>query len=300
MEKEIGIIGQGKMGLNMSLRLLEKGWRVIAHDKDIGAKETLLQKQGDWVNSLEDLARGLPLPRVILMMVPHTNVDEVLHDLVDFLMPGDIIIDGGNSFFKDSIKRGKYLKERGINFLDVGISGGPEGARTGACLMVGGERNSYKYVEHLLKDLAREDFCKEDFLVGSIGAGHAMKMIHNGIEYGMMQALAEGFNLYRELPFNFALPQVAKILSRGSVIESRLVDWLIEAFKQRGESLDDVSGEVSHTGEGEWTVKTAEELKIPVAVIEEALRFRIDSKENSTFTGQILSALREQFGGHRV
>jgi 6-phosphogluconate dehydrogenase len=230
-------------------------------------------------------------------MVPHQAVDKVLQELLPFLQKGDTVIDGGNSPYKESIRRFKELKERGIYFLDVGVSGGPSGARNGACIMVGGGKEIFRKYKNLFRDLA----CTGGYAhMGKPGAGHFVKMVHNGIEYGMMQALAEGFALMKASPFDLNLTQIAKLYNHKSVVESRLVGWLHNAFSRHGEHLDDISGTVSHSGEGSWTVEAAEELGIPVPGIEGALNFRIQSQAHPSYTGQILSAVRNQFGGHEV
>lgn len=283
MRKEIAIIGLGKMGKNMRARLRQAGWKVLAFDKN---------------PALEKLVKGLARPRAVWLMVPAGKpVDEVIKGLVKFLQKDDIIIDGGNSFYEDSIKRGKILSKKGINFMDVGVSGGPEGARKGACIMVGGKKSVFDKLKPLFRDLAQKDGFQ---YVGRQGAGHFVKMVHNGIEYGMMQALAEGFNLMKKSRFGLNLKKVAELYNHGSVIESRLLFWLEQSLARHGENLGKVSGRVGATGEGEWTVKVAKKKKVPVRVIEEAVNFRKRSQKKPDYTGKILSALREQFGGHSV
>jgi len=184
-----------------------------------------------------------------------------------------------------------------LKFIDVGISGGPAGARYGASLMVGGERKDFDYLLPLFTDIAVPSGVQ--FFPG-VGAGHFVKMVHNGIEYGMMQALAEGFTILKRAKYRLDLARIADVYNHGSVIESKLVDWLENAFKLYSDNLKNISGKVKHTGEGEWTVKTAEELKLKTKVIEDALKFRIESEKNPSYTGKILSALRNQFGGHSL
>ena len=218
-------------------------------------------------------------------------------EFIQFLDKGDTIIDGGNSPYKDSIRRAKELDGKGIDFLDAGVSGGPSGARNGACIMVGGKRVVYRKFKNLFRDLsARKGYA----YVGKSGAGHFVKMVHNGIEYGMMQAIAEGFAVMKVSPFDLNLLKIADLYNHQSVIESRLVGWLKTAFKQYGEDLEYISGSVAQTGEGSWTVEAAKELGIPAPIIEGALNFRIQSQTNPTYTGKIVSALRNQFGGHEV
>jgi len=234
---------------------------------------------------------------VIWLMLPHAAVDETISEIKSRLSKGDIIIDGGNSHYKDSIRRAEELAKDGIYFLDVGVSGGPAGAKEGACLMIGGEKLIYEKLEQLFKDLAVPYGYGH---MGKSGAGHFVKMVHNGIEYGMMQAIAEGFAILSKSDFNIDLKKTADLYNHASVIQSRLIGWAKSAFEAYGENLDRVSGIVEHTGEGAWMVEAARDLGIPVPIIEGALKFRIDSEKNTSFTGKILSALRNQFGGHDV
>jgi 6-phosphogluconate dehydrogenase len=230
-------------------------------------------------------------------MLPYQEVDIVIEGLLPFLQKGDTIIDGGNSPYKKSIRHARGLEKKGIDFLDVGVSGGPAGARDGACIMVGGKRDVFERLEGLFRDLS----VKGGYgYMGKSGAGHFVKMVHNGIEYGMMQAIAEGFTFLKTSPFNFDLLRVAELYNHGSVIESRLVGWLKDAFEEYGEDLNKISGSVSHSGEGLWTVEEAKEFGIPLPIIEGALSFRIQSLNKPSYTGQILSALRHQFGRHEV
>ena len=300
LEKEIGVIGLGKMGKNIARRLISKNWKVVGYNK---SNETTKQMEQEGVNgtySISELVARLSKPRIVWLMVPYKVVDNVLNDLIPHLEKGDIVIDGGNSPFKESVRRSKDLAQKGINFLDIGFSGGPDGALNGACLMVGGQKKLYKSYEHLFKDLSVENGYG---YMGESGAGHFVKMIHNGIEYGMMQAIGEGFEILKNSSYHLDLHSVAKVYGHGSVISSSLVNWLIEAYTKFGDNLDTdecCSGEVQHSGEGQWTVDTAKELGVPVAIIEEALEFRKKSKGKPSYTGQVLSALRHQFGGHNA
>jgi len=310
--KRISYVGLGKMGANMVERLLDYGWDVTAYDPDEAARKNVEEKGTSVVDSIADVipapepestrrgprvaARG-DAHRVIWLMVPHAVVDDVLKELVPHLKQGDIVIDGGNSFYKDSIRRGEELKKIGVNYLDVGVSGGPSGARRGACLMIGGDRAAYKQVVGLFSDLALAG--GYDYM-GELGAGHFVKMVHNGIEYGMMQALAEGFAVLKEWRGELDLERIAHLYGNGSVIESRLVHWLKDAYAMHGMDLKNISGSIAHSGEGKWTVEAAQELGIPVPIIEGALQFRVDSADAPSYTGQVVSALRNQFGGHKV
>lgn len=296
---KLGYIGLGKMGFNMTARLLEKGYSVVAFDVEDDARQRAEKLNGDIlvVSNIQSLVSSLDKPRLIWIMVPHRFVDDVLTELAPLLARGDVLIDGGNSFYEDSMRRAKELNRKGINFLDVGVSGGPNGAKNGACLMIGGRADLFKKYEGLFRDLAAPDGYA---YLGESGAGHFVKMIHNGIEYGMMQAIAEGFTVMKKSNFKLDLAKVADVYNHQSVIESRLIGWLKSAFDQYGEDLAEISGAVSHSGEGEWTVTTAHKLNVRVPIIEGALKFRIESHTKPSYTGKIVSALRHQFGGHYV
>ena len=294
---KLGYVGLGKMGLNMVERLLEKGYQVTAFDRSTVATEEAAGKGAQRADTLESMVSSLPQPRLVWVMVPHQAVDTVLQELVPLLAKGDTVIDGGNSPYKESMRRASELEKKGIDFLDAGVSGGPSGARSGACIMIGGRRESFQKFEGLFRDLAAPDGYG---YMGKSGAGHFVKMVHNGIEYGMMQALAEGFAVMHASPFGVDLAKIAGLYDHRSVIESRLVGWLREAYERYGEGLRGISGTVAQSGEGAWTVEAAEELGIPVPVIMQALEFRIRSQTVPSYTGQVLSALRHQFGGHEV
>ncbi len=301
MKKELAIVGLGKMGGAMARRMKEKGWRVVGYDR---SPETVLHMKTEGIEgagTYAEIASLLQPKRIVWLFVPPKGaVDEALFGpggLAETLSKGDIVIDGGNSHFKEAATRAEKLEEKGIEYIDVGTSGGPGGARNGACLMIGGTRAAFEETEELFNDFAKEGAYQ--FFEGH-GAGHFVKMVHNGIEYGMMQAIAEGFEVLEKSEFHPDLTHAAAIYQNGSVIESRLVGWLMDAFKQHGPELEGVSATVSHTGEGEWTVKTANEMGIDVKVIEDSFRFRVESEKNPRYAGKVVSALREQFGGHDV
>lgn len=299
--RSVGFVGLGKMGENMAVRLLERSWLVVGYDPSWEARQALAWHPNfHGTSALPELINSLKTPRVLWVMVPHDAVDKVLfgkEGVISFLKQGDMIIDGSNSYYRDSIRRARRLGSKGIQFVDVGVSGGPVGARHGAALMVGGRRQTFKKLEPLFRDLAIQDGLQ--FFEG-YGAGHFVKMVHNGVEYGMMQAIAEGFTILKKAKYQLDVTKAADIYNHGSVIESRLMNWLKEAFDLYGEDLKGVSGSVGHTGEGAWTVQTAKAEKIKAHVIEEALKFRIRSKTKPDYTGKILSALRAQFGGHSM
>ncbi|HEX9093921.1 MAG TPA: glucose-6-phosphate dehydrogenase [Coriobacteriia bacterium] len=299
--REIGIVGLGKMGSGLARNLIEHGWRVVGHNRSGPAIDALVADGGVSARTLAGLVAALRPPRTVWLMVPAgPPVDDVLFGrggLAGLLEPGDVVIDGGNSRYSDDIPRAEHLAARRIRFVDVGTSGGPGGARSGACPMIGGDRDVFERLRPLWEDVSIDGGFR--FFPG-VGAGHFVKMVHNGIEYGMMQALAEGFTILRATDYSIDLSEAAAVYDRGSVIESRLVGWLEAAFRLHGEDLEGVGGAVGYTGEGEWTVRAARKLGVRARVIEDALRFRMESERDPDWTGCVLSALREQFGGHAV
>lgn len=294
---KLGYIGLGKMGYNMVELLLDKQYEVVVYNRSKEPVKKIAQRGAQPAASLRTLVTALTPPRLVWIMVPYSAVEDLLKDLIPLLAKGDTVIDGGNSPYKESMRRAKELEQKGINFLDAGVSGGPGGARTGACIMVGGKEAVFRTNEKLFRDLAVENGYA---CLGRSGAGHFVKMVHNGIEYGMMQAMAEGFAVMKASPFNLDLVKVADLYNHRSVIESRLVGWLKSAYKQSGPELEDISGSVTQSGEGMWTVDAAKELGIPVPIIQGALDFRLQSQKNPSYIGKVVSALRHQFGGHEV
>jgi 6-phosphogluconate dehydrogenase len=294
---KLGYIGLGKMGANMVERLLKKRNRVVVFDRNADAMMAAKNKGAQIAETLAELVAAVPSPRLVWIMVPHQAVDAVLDELTPHLTKGDTVVDGGNSPYKDSIRRSKELEARDLDFLDAGVSGGPAGARNGACIMVGGRKKVFQRFEALFRDLSVPDGYG---YMGKTGAGHFVKMVHNGIEYGMMQALAEGFAIMKASDFGLDLANITDVYNHKSVIESRLVGWLQSAFVQYGEDLTDISGSAAQSGEGMWTVETGKELGVPTPVIEDALEFRTQSQNNPSYTGKLISAMRNQFGGHEV
>jgi 6-phosphogluconate dehydrogenase len=301
IKREIGIVGLGKMGSSLSLNLIDKGWKVMGYNRTSEVTRNLEDQGIVGVYSFKEMIDKLSRPRIVwLMLTAGKPVDEVLlgdNALIAYLEEGDVVIDGGNSFYKDSVRRAKELEKRGISFVDVGFSGGPGGARRGACLMVGGKKQIYDRLLPLFLDISVPQGVQ--FFSGA-GAGHFVKMVHNGIEYGIMQSIAEGFTILKKTEYNLNLKEIADVYNHGSVVESSLIGWLKDAFEAHGNNLRDVVGSVAHTGEGEWTANTAKELSVKAKVIGESVKVRIRSEKHPSFTGKILSALREQFGGHAV
>jgi len=302
--QQVGVAGLGKMGAALARNLIAHGWEVVGWNRTTSVAESMAAEGLLPAATLSDVARQLSVPRIVWVMVPEgAPVDDVLFGsdkqalggLASVLSPGDIVIDGGNSHFSDSAPRAERLAEFGIHYLDCGTSGGPGGARSGATLMVGGERADFDTVEPMLADVA----CPGGYrLFGDHGAGHYVKMVHNGIEYGMMQAIAEGFEVLHAGPYTLDLEQVADLYQHRSVVESRLVGWLRQAYGELGDDLEGVSSVVGHSGEGEWTVRTAHELGVDVPIIEGSLRFRELSAVVPGYAGQVLTAMRNAFGGH--
>ncbi len=291
----VGIIGLGKMGAGLARNARDKGWTVVGFNRSAASVKELSREGIVPAYTLPELVAALPCPRTLWLMVPHQSVDAVLEELMPLLSPLDTIIEGGNSPYLDSIRRHAKANERGIGFLDAGVSGGPSGARTGACIMVGGDRVLYERYENLFRDLS----VPEGYLyAGGPGAGHFVKMVHNGIEYGMMQAIAEGFEIIKRSSLNIAVGPVAELYNHGSVIESRLIRWLAQAYAKAGPELSEYSGSVAASGEGAWTVEEARRLGVPALIIEGALNFRTQSQQSPSYAGRVLSALRNQFGGH--
>ena len=292
---KLGIIGLGKMGAFMAERLLREGHEVVANNRSPDKTKLIEAKGAEGAYSLEELVNKLESPRVIWMMVPSgETVQNMIDSLIPLISKGDIIIDGGNSYYKDSVRRYIQLKELGINYLDTGTSGGIWGLQIGYCVMVGGDKNIFEYCEPIFKSLAPVDGYKH---IGASGSGHYVKMIHNGIEYGMMQAYAEGFELMHTSDYNIDLEKVANLWGKGSVVRSWLLELLYDALKG-DKDLKGVKDYVEDSGEGRWTVLDGIEKSIPLPVITESLFARFRSRQEESFGGKILAALRNEFGGH--
>ncbi|MFC4323646.1 phosphogluconate dehydrogenase (NAD(+)-dependent, decarboxylating) [Litchfieldia salsa] len=294
---KLAMIGLGKMGYNLSQNLLDHGHELVAYDISEDNVKNICSEGAIAAYSLEEVVKQLESPRIVWMMVPAGQITEnVLSSLGEMLETGDIVIDGGNSNYKDSIRRGNELQEKGIHFLDCGTSGGVDGARNGACLMIGGDNEIFNKIEPIFKDVTVENGY---FYSGKLGSGHYLKMIHNGIEYGMMQSIAEGFDILEKSEFSFDYEGVARVWNNGSVIRSWLMELTETAFS-KDPKLDGIRGIMNSSGEGKWTVETALDLQVPAPVITLSLLMRYRSLEDDTFTGKVVAALRNEFGGHEV
>ncbi len=294
---KLGLIGLGKMGANMTERLLNDKHEVVVYDLNQDSVKNSESKGAKGSISIEDLVSNFEKPRVVWIMVPSGNpVQQTIETLKNLLEKNDIVIDGGNSYYKDSVARGKLLAERGINFLDAGVSGGIWGLKEGYCTMVGGEEKIFKYCEPIFKTLAPPNGYK---YIGKSGAGHFVKMVHNGIEYGLMQAYAEGFEIMHASDYNVDLSGVANLWGKGSVVRSWLLELLADALKD-DKNLSGIKGWVEDSGEGRWAVAEAIEKNIPAPVITQSLFMRLRSRQDESYGAKILAALRNEFGGHAV
>ncbi|MBE2975549.1 phosphogluconate dehydrogenase (NAD(+)-dependent, decarboxylating) [Priestia megaterium] len=295
---KIGLIGLGKMGYNLSLNLMDNHHEVVAYDVNKETVEKLSNEGATGAFTVEELVNELPpSPKVVWIMVPAGEVTEnVITELKELLSEGDIIIDGGNSNYKESVRRAQDLQEKGIYFFDVGTSGGMEGARNGACTMIGGDAEVFRTIEPVFNDICVEN----GFMyAGKSGSGHFLKMVHNGVEYGMMQSIAEGFEVLEKSQFDFDYEAVARVWNNGSVVRSWLMELTENAFS-KDPKLDSIKGVMQSSGEGKWTVETALDLQTATPVIALSLMMRYRSLEEDTFTGKVVAALRNEFGGHGV
>lgn len=296
---QVGMIGLGRMGMNMARRLLGDGHEVVVYNRTQEKVKQMEEEGAIGSESLEDMIQKLSQPRVLWIMLPAgTIVDETIKNLSSLASPGDIIVDGGNSNFKDDLRRVEELKPLDIHYLDAGISGGIWGLEIGYCTMIGGDEADYRYIEPLLKTLAPKDgylYC------GATGSGHFVKMVHNGIEYAMMEAYGEGFDMLKNSPYGeqLDLERVAHLWNQGSVIRSWLLELLESAFGKDPE-LSSIKGYVEDSGEGRWTVQQAVELGVSAPVIAISLFKRFQSRQEDVFSDKVLAALRNEFGGHDV
>ena len=297
---EIGMVGLGRMGGNMAHRLLLAGHRVLTYDREQAAVAASQDLGAVGLTSLEELVAALAVPRAVWVMVPAGQpTEDTIDALAPLLQPGDAVLDGGNSFYKDSIRRGEKLASRGIDFIDVGTSGGIWGLTEGYALMVGGNPVAVKRLEPVFHSLAPAKD-KGYAHAGPTGAGHFVKMVHNGIEYGLMQAYAEGFELMAaKEEFDLDLPKIAESWRNGSVVRSFLLDLTAAALKEEP-GLESLQAYVEDSGEGRWTVQESVDLGVPIPVITASLQQRFRSRQEQPFGGRLLAALRNRFGGHAV
>lgn len=296
---KIAMIGLGKMGMNMSRRLLRGGHQVVGYDLSEQAVKKLAGEGAEAVASLAEATERLSAPRVFWLMLPAGKpVESTLQKLKSLLSDGDIVIEGGNSYYKDDRRHHRALAENGIRYVDVGVSGGIWGLEYGYCMMAGGDEDTVTFLKPIFETLAPED----GFLhCGGSGAGHFVKMVHNGIEYGLMQAYAEGFEIMAASDYadDFDFAKISHLWNQGSVIRSWLLELAQKAFAQNA-TLSDISGHVSDSGEGRWTVQQAVDTAVPAEVITLALMRRFRSRKTDPFSERVLAALRREFGGHAV
>lgn len=329
MDMKIGMVGLGRMGANMSRRLMQAGHECVVYDATAASVDALASAGAKGVHSLEDLVRALPAPRVIWMMVPAAVVEQVLDTLSGLLAKDDVVIDGGNSEYRLAITRSRQFAQRGVHFLDVGTSGGVWGLEQGYCLMIGGDREAANRLQPIFEALAptpidaarAEDTTRTKgyLYCGHSGAGHFVKMVHNAIEYSVMAAYAEGFNLLKHagrgsehrpadaettpladpeaFQYDFDVGAIADLWRNGSVIRSWLLDLTAAALKE-DTKLEGFSGNVSDSGEGRWALKAAIDLSVPMPSLSTALFNRFSSRDEDSYANRLLSAMRKQFGGH--
>jgi 6-phosphogluconate dehydrogenase len=294
---DVAIVGLGRMGMGMGARLAKAGHKVAGYDVNPGKRSEAAGQGIAWLDSLAMLPNVLAGPRVVIISVPAgPPVDSAIDGIVPVLSAGDIVIDGGNSFYKDSVARAKQLSDAGLSFLDAGVSGGIWGNAEGYCIMVGGAREAFDRAEPVFRDLAQEGGYS---YVGESGAGHFSKMVHNGIEYAMLQAYGEGFEILKESPYPYDLHELSRLWNRGSVVRSWLLELAELAFADSAD-LEHVKGWVEDSGEGRWTVIQAIEERVPAPVIALSLMMRFRSRQEDSFSAKVIAALRNKFGGHEV
>jgi len=294
---KIGMVGLGRMGGNMTVRLIRSGHEVVAFDPNPGARDNAATAGAQPAASLQELVAGLEPPRTVWLMVPAGPVTEsTIEALIPLLDRGDTVIDGGNSNFKDSVRTAESLERQGIALLDCGTSGGVWGLANGYCLMIGGEREAFDRAEPIFKALAPDNGYA---YVGRSGAGHFVKMVHNGIEYGLLAAYGEGFEILKGSDFELDLPTIAGIWRYGSVVRSWLLELLVEAYKTDS-NLSQVRGYVEDSGEGRWTVQAAIDEDVPAPITTLALFARFASRQEESYAAKVIAALRHEFGGHAI
>jgi len=313
---KLGFVGLGRMGSRMVTKLLEEGHEVVVWNRSSSKVEELKSKVKSQpvldrvetrsgklkvAESIADLVKQLDKPRIVWLMLPAGEATEEILGEVEKYVSGDVIIDGGNAHYSDTQKRYEHFKSRGVRFLGIGVSGGIIASREGYPLMVGGDRSAYDQIKPILDSLAKPKGGHEYF--GQGGAGHFVKMVHNGIEYGIMQSVGEGFGVLQKSPYNLDLLKVAKLYQKGTLVSGFMMQRTIEAL-EKDPKLSQIEGYIEESGEGRWTVEQAKKLKVPVEIIEKSLEFRTqsrkDKKVSSTFAARLVAALRAAFGGHEV
>ncbi|PRY43120.1 6-phosphogluconate dehydrogenase [Spirosoma oryzae] len=293
----IGFVGLGKMGFNLVKNLIRHGHTVVGYDVNRTLVDSIKEQGAQGAYTLQELYDALPEKRILWLMIPAGPlIDKVIEELLGVIKAGDTLIDGGNSHYKDSIRRHDYLKEKGIGYLDCGTSGGMSGALNGACTMVGGDPDVIAPLHEVFTQISVENGY---LYTGPSGSGHFVKMVHNGIEYGMMQSIAEGFEVLDKSEFPIDFEAVAKMWSHGSVIRGWLMELTQNAFS-KDPKLDEIKGRMFSSGEGKWTLEAALDMGVPTPVIALSLMMRYRSLQDDTFTGKVVAALRNEFGGHAV
>ncbi|APU71742.1 phosphogluconate dehydrogenase (NAD(+)-dependent, decarboxylating) [Companilactobacillus crustorum] len=294
----VAMIGLGKMGINLCENLIRNNNQVVSFDLNENARQEAEKLGAKSVASLEEVVIALRKPRIVWVMLPAGKpTNETIDRLSKLLDKDDIVIDGGNSFYKDSLKHNQILKAQGIKFFDCGTSGGKSGANQNGNFMIGGDDyQTFQYIEPIFKGIAMKDGY---LYTGKAGSGHYLKMVHNGIEYGMMEAIAEGFDVLEHSQFKYDNEAVAKVWSNGSVIRGWLMELAEDAFSKDSD-LENIKGIMHSSGEGQWTLDEALKLQVPTPVIGMSLMMRYRSLEDDTFTGKVVSALRNEFGGHAI
>ena len=294
----IGFIGLGRMGANMVRRLLREGHEVVAYNRTPEKTKEIATEGAEASFSIAELVAALEKPRTVWVMVPAGDATEAqVLELLDHLEPGDTIVDGGNTNFHDDVRRHAALAEKGIRYVDAGVSGGIWGLQVGYCLMVGGEKEAVTPLEPIFTSLAPADGYLH---VGGPGSGHYVKMVHNGIEYGLMQAYAEGFEILHASDYGLDLAGISKLWQNGSVVRSWLLELAQRAFESNGQDLAHLKGFVADSGEGRWTVQEAIDRDVPAPIITLSLQMRLRSRQDESYGGKVLAALRNEFGGHAV
>jgi 6-phosphogluconate dehydrogenase len=294
---KIGLVGIGKMGYNLALNLKDKGHQVVVYDKSSDLVRKIKEQGIEGALDLKQLVSLLPERKIIWIMVPAGDaVEDTINCLYDLLNKGDIVIDGGNSHYKDTLRRVELLQKKEINYVDIGTSGGLEGARNGICAMVGAKKEIFEIIEPLIKDIS----IKNGYIhTGKTGSGHYVKMIHNAIEYGMMQAIGEGFEILKKSPFELNLVDISRVWNHGSVIRS----WLMELTHQlllKEPSLDSIKGKIKSSGETIWALHEALDLGVPAPITALSQFTRFASETEDSFSNKIVAGLRNEFGGHSV